>query len=52
MIFQQEKDFNKFRQEHPEKRFWQSLLEYTEAEQIKIIKDGKEHDTIYWADVK
>lgn len=52
MIFQQEKEFNTFRQEHPELRFWQALLAFSGGDNIYIEKDGVQHDTFYWQDIK
>ena len=53
MIFEQEKEFYKFREEHKELRFFQALRAFMEVDKINVIdNDGKEHDTFYFADVK
>lgn len=52
MLFSEEKAFYEFRKEHPELRFWQALRHFAEADKIIIIREDREHDTFYWADVK
>lgn len=51
MIFSQEKEFWKFRQDHPQLRFFEALKQFIEADKIMVEKDGREQNTEYWSDL-
>lgn len=52
MIFQQEKDFLKFRKENKHMRFLEALKLFAGVDKIIYEKDGVQHDTFYWQDIK
>ena len=51
MIFSQEKEFNQFRQEHKELRYFQALRQFIGADRILVEKNGEIKDTFYWQDL-
>lgn len=52
MIFEQEKEFNKFRKDHPHLRFYEALSTFTGAERIELTYNGERSDVFYWIDLK